>query len=495
MSLQRCQGPVTSYLCISPLGVRTGLKRQTLAQPLDDRLASHAHSGPSERTASAFRTSCSRRQVTAQLLRPPVFDPRKLSTTFLPGSTESGPLPPAPRCYTLTHNDLTGQLRLSIGSTYNWAQVSGWYTRLIRDEVLAEWKFDSEGQASLHVHCHVSGEERWLAPPALRNYIFQREMPLVLDTLMHADQVLLRQPCLQNAAVVVHLTSHIKELHMSVQWGLLTQRSTWPINPVSLLQLALGSPGGPVGPASAPAVSLVNGAVPPLDGVVGTAADTRTLLVPSESLQLPVNGSSRSAEICSGSELPLVSPPPAGQLQPTSGVLESAAGEPLRSSRERNGENGAAAQPKAPNDDGQWLHRGKEAEASGVSETALMPAQVNVGCSQLLGIAVDECSNGSAEPLRQNRDVSAVYYVRSGIDTQREAAGFGEPKESEQGSASSSEQLARKGQCYYMSPLQQSELRFSCAASLPAKDGRPINVRGIVSEWLASGHEVVTVRL
>ncbi len=48
-----------------------------------------------------------------------------------------------------------------------------------RDEVLAEWIFDGEGQASLHVHCHVSGEERWLAPPALRNYIFQREMPLV----------------------------------------------------------------------------------------------------------------------------------------------------------------------------------------------------------------------------------------------------------------------------------------------------------------------------
>jgi hypothetical protein len=121
--------------------------------------------------------------------------------------------------------------------------------------VLAEWRFESGGQASLHVHCHVSGEERWLAPPALRNYIFQREMPLVscsfplfgeanrcclvqpcpckhtidkflstwvcdllgvlalqvLDTVLYADRVLLSQlPCFQNAAVVVHLTSHIK---------------------------------------------------------------------------------------------------------------------------------------------------------------------------------------------------------------------------------------------------------------------------------------------
>lgn len=48
-----------------------------------------------------------------------------------------------------------------------------------RDEVLAEWRFGSGGRASLHVHCHVSGEERWLAPPGLRDVIFRREMPLV----------------------------------------------------------------------------------------------------------------------------------------------------------------------------------------------------------------------------------------------------------------------------------------------------------------------------
>ena len=45
--------------------------------------------------------------------------------------------------------------------------------------MLAEWRFGSGGGASLHVHCHVSGEERWLAPPGLRDFIFRREMPLV----------------------------------------------------------------------------------------------------------------------------------------------------------------------------------------------------------------------------------------------------------------------------------------------------------------------------
>ena len=55
-----------------------------------------------------------------------------------------------------------------------------------RDEVLAEWCLGSDGSVKLHVYCHVSGEERWLAPPALRNYIFQREMPLVRAVMLSA---------------------------------------------------------------------------------------------------------------------------------------------------------------------------------------------------------------------------------------------------------------------------------------------------------------------
>ena len=41
-------------------------------------------------------------------------------------------MPPAPRRYTLTHNDLTGELQLSVGACYNTAQISSWYNRLIR---------------------------------------------------------------------------------------------------------------------------------------------------------------------------------------------------------------------------------------------------------------------------------------------------------------------------------------------------------------------------
>jgi hypothetical protein len=195
-------------------------------------------------------------QVDAALFEPPPFQPAKLSVRFLQPrsaavSGDSGNLAAQqqqqhqqhpqqqqlhqqrhqqqqeeqrPRRYTLTHNDITGALTLSIGSEYNQQQVQGFYTRILRDEITAEWFFGSGGSSSsaagsahayaftaagggadaaaapaatapatqaaataaaaaaapeLHIYCHVSGEERWLAPPQLRNFIFRREMTLV----------------------------------------------------------------------------------------------------------------------------------------------------------------------------------------------------------------------------------------------------------------------------------------------------------------------------
>jgi hypothetical protein len=52
--------------------------------------------------------------VRAALLDPPPFDPSKLSIEYLPGGR--GPLISSGRRYTLTHNDVTGSLQLSIGA-------------------------------------------------------------------------------------------------------------------------------------------------------------------------------------------------------------------------------------------------------------------------------------------------------------------------------------------------------------------------------------------
>ena len=90
------------------------------------------------------------------------------------------------------------------------------YTRFLRDEVLAEW-----ADGSLHVHCHVRGRaDWWLAPRQLRDFIFRREMPLVLDTVRFADRDFLSQHAeLSDAPVLVHF--HDCDAHLVECWGTL----------------------------------------------------------------------------------------------------------------------------------------------------------------------------------------------------------------------------------------------------------------------------------
>eukprot|EP00899_Mesostigma_viride_P005441 jgi/Mesvir1/14899/Mv26262-RA.2 len=72
-----------------------------------------------------------------------------------------------PRTYTLTHNDLTGDLLLSMGPHYNKKQIAGWYTQLLRDEVVAEWRccwhMDEETAVGVEV---VSPPESFSSSPA-----------------------------------------------------------------------------------------------------------------------------------------------------------------------------------------------------------------------------------------------------------------------------------------------------------------------------------------
>ena len=66
--------------------------------------------------------------------------------------------------------------RLEIGYHF---QLQGWYNKLQRDEVVAEWK-KVQGKMSLHVHCHISGGHFLLDLFArLRFFIFYKELPVV----------------------------------------------------------------------------------------------------------------------------------------------------------------------------------------------------------------------------------------------------------------------------------------------------------------------------
>lgn len=154
-----------------------------------------------------------------RLLDRVAFDPAKLRVDFAGAAAdvEAGQL--LPRHYTLTHSDVTGELFLTIGRARNGAQLRNWYTRLLRDEVVAEWRGHGPHR-SLHVHCHVSGGHWLMAPPALRNWIFMREMPLVLQAFRHGDQELLSQNRdLDMATVWVHYHSDQVRFNRADCWG------------------------------------------------------------------------------------------------------------------------------------------------------------------------------------------------------------------------------------------------------------------------------------
>ena len=124
----------------------------------------------------------------------------------------------SPRCYTLTHSDTTGDLYLTVDAEYDETQISGWYTRLMRDEVLAEWRQDEQGP-SLHVHCHVSGglvfgAAHW------RYAILRRELPLVLEAFRFGDRMLFEaHPELDQAPIWVHFHSTRPQYDRTQSWS------------------------------------------------------------------------------------------------------------------------------------------------------------------------------------------------------------------------------------------------------------------------------------
>jgi len=121
------------------------------------------------------------------------------------------------RCYTLTHSDRTGDLFLTVGRAYDEEAISGWYTRLMRDEVLGEWQ-DEDG-LSLHIHCHVSGG-LVLGPAKWRDSIFRQHLLMVLEAICNGDADFFAQHMqFQEAPVRVHFHAKQSSLDRVEGWG------------------------------------------------------------------------------------------------------------------------------------------------------------------------------------------------------------------------------------------------------------------------------------
>jgi hypothetical protein len=147
------------------------------------------------------------------------LNPEKLHVSFSAGASPLEPL--ASRCYTLTHSDATGDLFLTVGLEFNRGQVSGLYTRFMRDEVLARWRCEAGGPV-LDVHCHVSGGLVF-GTAGFRYAIFQRELPLVLEAFRFGDRRFLEAwPELDGAPILVHFDSKRRKYRRVERWGTLS---------------------------------------------------------------------------------------------------------------------------------------------------------------------------------------------------------------------------------------------------------------------------------
>jgi len=145
-----------------------------------------------------------------------LLNPGKLHVTYLTGANPEHLT--LPRRYTLTHSDITGHLFLSIGSQYNTKQISNLYTKLMRDEILAELS-DEGNDILFRIYCHVNGGfvfgmAKW------RYNIFRSELPLVLEAIRYGDRTIFEyNPKLDNTTVIIHFESTDSRFDKVEMWG------------------------------------------------------------------------------------------------------------------------------------------------------------------------------------------------------------------------------------------------------------------------------------
>ena len=147
------------------------------------------------------------------------LDPDKLHVRYLSDVTPDEFS--LPRRYTLTHSDATGELYLSVGRDYDRRRISMFYTRLMRDEVIAEFVRPGD-HLEFRVYCHVSGGLAF-GPAGWRYNIFRTELPLVLETMRYGERSLFeRDHGLDDVPVTVFFQSTNRRFNKEEKWGILS---------------------------------------------------------------------------------------------------------------------------------------------------------------------------------------------------------------------------------------------------------------------------------
>ncbi|HUT82761.1 MAG TPA: staygreen family protein [Candidatus Bathyarchaeia archaeon] len=145
------------------------------------------------------------------------LNPKKLHVKFVDIEEEVFSLP---RRYTLTHSDKTGDMFLTIAKDYDKQQISNWYTKFMRDEVLGEWKINGETK-ELHLYFHICGGFifGWAK---LRDTIIRHHMKLVFQSIRYGEKNLIyKNEEIDSSPIFAHFYSKRKKFNTIEQHGCL----------------------------------------------------------------------------------------------------------------------------------------------------------------------------------------------------------------------------------------------------------------------------------
>lgn len=141
-----------------------------------------------------------------------VFDVDLLSTIILPPATTTAPV--AGRKYTMTHDDGTGQLFVTIGYNYDSCSSSK-----MNDEVLAEW-VPHNGQFALIGKAYVTGGEYDVNSAQVRYLIFKKEMDIALRAIVSGDKSFYEHyPWFLDFPIYIHFESVLPQFNQVIYYG------------------------------------------------------------------------------------------------------------------------------------------------------------------------------------------------------------------------------------------------------------------------------------